>query len=116
MVQQWSICEYSPGGPGPGQRLRNHGLSSSRDRLLHEQISEYIVITYVYHVISDYTSALFKAVVSDNATLQTRVKELELDISGWKEAFKSADDERNLLAKEVSRLERNIGSLKVNIF
>jgi hypothetical protein len=64
----------------------------------------------------EYASALVKSIVSDNATLQKRVEELELDNSGWKAAFKSADDERKLLVKKVSTLERSIGSLKARPF
>ncbi|KAH9937662.1 uncharacterized protein B0H18DRAFT_1081778 [Fomitopsis serialis] len=47
-----------------------------------------------------------------NAELGTRVEELERELSVWKAAFKTTDEEKKVLLKTVSRLERSIGSLK----
>lgn len=41
------------------------------------------------------------------------MKELERELNVWKIAHKAADDDKNTLKKNVSRLERSIGSLKV---
>lgn len=41
------------------------------------------------------------------------MEELERELSVWKSALKVAEDEKKVLVKTVSRLERNIGSLKV---
>ena len=58
-------------------------------------------------------AALFRKTATRNAELDTRVEELERELSVWKGALKVAEDEKKALLKTVSRLERNIGSLKV---
>ncbi|TFY69774.1 hypothetical protein EVJ58_g230 [Rhodofomes roseus] len=57
-------------------------------------------------------TALFRRTATRNVELGTRVEELERELSVWKGAFKSADEEKKTLLKTVTRLERNIGSLK----
>ena len=44
------------------------------------------------------------------------MEELERELSVWKGALKVAEDEKKALLKTVSRLERNIGSLKVRVY
>ena len=41
------------------------------------------------------------------------MEELERELSVWKAALKSADEEKKVLQRNVLKLERNIGSLKV---
>ncbi|KAH8102638.1 hypothetical protein BXZ70DRAFT_1070881 [Cristinia sonorae] len=57
-------------------------------------------------------TVLFQRTSSANKALQTRVEELEREVSVWKAALKSADDEKKSLNRTVQKLERNIGSLK----
>ena len=61
-------------------------------------------------------AALFRKTVTRNAELDARVEELERELSVWKSALKVAEDEKKALLKSVSRLERNIGSLKVRVY
>ncbi|KII94335.1 hypothetical protein PLICRDRAFT_424408 [Plicaturopsis crispa FD-325 SS-3] len=60
----------------------------------------------------DEQTVLFQKTVTENGALESRVEELERELSVWKIAFKTADEERLLLRTSVSKLERNIGSLK----
>lgn len=57
---------------------------------------------------------LFRKTVARNTELEARVEELERELSVWKAALKTADEEKKALNKSVLRLERNIGSLKVS--
>lgn len=57
--------------------------------------------------------ALFEKTFTINAELKSRVEELERELSVWKEAFKTADGDRKVLSKNVLKLERSIGALKV---
>ncbi|KZT74652.1 hypothetical protein DAEQUDRAFT_659485 [Daedalea quercina L-15889] len=65
---------------------------------------------------SDDDKKLFLEVVRDtaarNAELDARVEELERELSVWKAALKTAEEEKRTLSKTVTKLERNIGSLK----
>ncbi|KAI0092084.1 hypothetical protein BDY19DRAFT_875855, partial [Irpex rosettiformis] len=45
-----------------------------------------------------------------NKDLEIRVENLERELSVWKLALKAADDDKEVLRKEVSRLQCNIGS------
>lgn len=65
------------------------------------------------HLTSFTTSVLFQRTSSKNNELETRVEELERELSVWKTALKAADDDKKSLHKTVLKLERNIGSLKV---
>lgn len=58
---------------------------------------------------------LFQRTSSKNKDLQARVEELERELSVWKVALKAADDEKKSLNRNVLKLERNLGSLKVRI-
>lgn len=58
-------------------------------------------------------AALFRKTATRNTELDARVEELERELFVWKNALKVAEDEKKTLLKTVSRLERNIGSLKV---
>ncbi|TFK57272.1 hypothetical protein OE88DRAFT_1690849 [Heliocybe sulcata] len=57
-------------------------------------------------------TALFRKTTSENVELKARVVELEREVSVWKLAHKTGDEERNVMKQSMSRLERNIGSLK----
>jgi hypothetical protein len=59
--------------------------------------------------------ALFQNTVSENEELRARLSEVERELSVWKLAFKAEEDEKISLQKNVSKLERNISSLKVII-
>ena len=50
-----------------------------------------------------------------NAELEARVVELERELNVWKLAFATNDQEKNTLQKQVTKLERHIGSLKVSL-
>lgn len=43
------------------------------------------------------------------------MEELERELGVWKAALKTADDEKKTLTKQIIKLERNIGSLKVRL-
>ena len=58
-------------------------------------------------------AALFRKTTSRNKELEARVEELVREVDVWKLAYKSSEDKQKVLRKEVSKLERNIGSLKV---
>lgn len=45
--------------------------------------------------------------------LESKVEELERELSVWKSAFKNAEEEKKVLNKAVVGLERKIDSLKV---
>lgn len=98
-----------------------HGLSSEayfpREHLLKEQTGMAHSLTDSAHVYSHsarpWRLGLFRKTTSRNKELEARVKELEREIAVWKIAHKAVEDEKNVLNKEVSKLERNIGSLKV---
>ncbi|KAK7694623.1 hypothetical protein QCA50_001810 [Cerrena zonata] len=57
-------------------------------------------------------TALFRKTVSRNTELEGRVEELERELGVWKVALKTADEDKKTLTKQITRLERNIGSLK----
>ncbi|EMD42028.1 hypothetical protein CERSUDRAFT_79626 [Gelatoporia subvermispora B] len=57
-------------------------------------------------------TALFKRTAFRNAELESRVEELERELSVWKAALKVADEETKTLNKTVLKLERSIGSLR----
>ena len=44
------------------------------------------------------------------------MEELERELGVWKAALKTADAEKKTLSKQIIRLERNIGSLRVSHF
>ncbi|EED79579.1 predicted protein [Postia placenta Mad-698-R] len=50
--------------------------------------------------------------VARNNELETRVEELERELSVWKAALKTADEDKKTLSKTVVQLERSIGSLR----
>lgn len=60
-----------------------------------------------------YRKVLFRKTIQKNRELEARVVELERELTVWKVAFTSNDEEKATLKKQVIRLERNIGSLKV---
>ncbi|KAI0094919.1 hypothetical protein BDY19DRAFT_982245 [Irpex rosettiformis] len=51
-----------------------------------------------------------KKTANTNKDLEIRVENLERELSVWKLALKAADHDKEVLRKEVSRLQRNIGS------
>lgn len=55
---------------------------------------------------------IFRKTTTRNKELESRVEELEREVAVWKIAHKAVQDEKNALDKKVSKLERNIGSLK----
>lgn len=57
--------------------------------------------------------AIFRKTTTKNVALETRVEELERELSVWKSAFKTAEEEKKTLSKSVVSLERKIDSLKV---
>ncbi|EPQ60792.1 hypothetical protein GLOTRDRAFT_124541 [Gloeophyllum trabeum ATCC 11539] len=57
-------------------------------------------------------TALFRKTINENAELNARVKELEREVSVWKLAHKTADEERSAMKRSISKLERSIGSFK----
>ncbi|GJE86088.1 CCCH-type zinc finger protein [Phanerochaete sordida] len=57
-------------------------------------------------------TGLFRRTTTRNKELAAKVEELEREVSVWKIAHKAVEDEKNNLNKAVSKLERNIGSLK----
>lgn len=62
--------------------------------------------TYLY-------SGLFRKTTERNKELETRVATLERELTVWKLAFASYEEEKEALQKKVTRLKRSIGSLKV---
>lgn len=58
-------------------------------------------------------TALFQRTVARNNELEIRVEELERELSVWKAALKTADEDKKTLSKTVVQLERSIGSLRV---
>ena len=58
-------------------------------------------------------AVLFRKTFQRNAELEARVLELERELSVWKLGFASNDEEKVALRKQVTKLERSIGSLKV---
>ncbi|GBE77914.1 hypothetical protein SCP_0107960 [Sparassis crispa] len=57
-------------------------------------------------------TVLFRKTAARNAELEAQVEELERELSVWKAALKTADEEKKTLNKTILRLERNIGSLR----
>jgi len=57
-------------------------------------------------------TVLFRTTASKNTELEAQVEELERELSVWKAAFKTADDDKKALVKTVSKLERNLDSLR----
>ncbi|EKM61021.1 uncharacterized protein PHACADRAFT_168384 [Phanerochaete carnosa HHB-10118-sp] len=57
-------------------------------------------------------TGLFRRTTARNKELEARVEELEREVAVWKIAHKAVEDEKNASNKQVSRLERSIGSLK----
>ncbi|KZT30410.1 hypothetical protein NEOLEDRAFT_1144074 [Neolentinus lepideus HHB14362 ss-1] len=57
-------------------------------------------------------TALFCKTTAENAELRARVNELEREVSVWKLAYKTADEEKSVMKQSISKLERSIGSLK----
>lgn len=62
-------------------------------------------------LLNDQTS-LFQRTVARNNELEIRVEELERELSVWKAALKTADEDKKTLSKTVVQLERSIGSLR----
>lgn len=57
-------------------------------------------------------TALFRKTFARNAALETQVEELERELSVWKAALKTADEDKKILNRTIHKLERSIGSLR----
>ncbi|KAI0932235.1 hypothetical protein AcW2_000918 [Taiwanofungus camphoratus] len=57
-------------------------------------------------------TVLFRKTTEQNTELRARVEELERELSVWKAAFKTSEEEKKALNRNVLKLERNIGSLR----
>jgi hypothetical protein len=86
-----------------------------RQRLLDEQTGDLGLCATFGLAAYLHFAALFRKTTQKNTDLGTRVLELERELAVWKLAFKSNDEENSTLKKQVARLERNIGSLKVRV-